>query len=250
MSEQVSKIGFGYVDDTDEKLKSRSGGSFGLNQALLTKFEYNPNAGKDGTAANAIDIVFQVGDREFNSRIYETTKVYDKNSNEITDVNSKEYIDAYNADWTQKNAVIVHILKAFRTDAEVKQAFSAPIADFASFANIAQSLLPDGFNTKPLDVFLEYQWSISDGQDRTYLQLPRNMKGGYFVVPAQPGTWKEEIAEDGSLSYKNESGAEHPFKRDKNFMEGPKANQQKEGEELPAPGSASGGAGSATASTW
>ena len=250
---EVTKVGFGYIDDTDEKLKSKSGGVFGLNQGFLTKFAYNPNAGADGTAANAIDITVQVGDREFRTRIYETTKVYDKDGNEITDTTSKAYLDAYNADWTQKNAVIIHTLKAFRTDAEVKQAFSVVIADFASFATIAQSLIPDNFNTKLLDVFLEYQWQINEGQDRTFLQMPKNMKGGYFIIPSQIGTWKESSTEDGGLCYKNEAGVEHPFRRDKNYMEGNKAVQQIEGKETsrnPVTGPVTGGPATATASTW
>ena len=251
MSNEIAKVGFGYIDDTDEKLKSKSGGVFGLNQGFLTKFEYNPNAGADNSAANAIDITIQVGDKEFRSRVYETTKVYDKDNNEITEVGSKAYLEAYNADWSQKNAVVIHTLKAFRTDQEVKSAFSAPIADFAGFATIAQSLIPDNFNTKMLDVFLEYQWQINSGQDRTFLQLPKNMKGGYFIIPAQPGIWKPVIKEDESLVYKNEAGAEHPFTRDKNFMAGKKANQQIEGEETPAGGSpTTGGPNTAKASTW
>ena len=252
-NETAQKIGFGYVDPADESLKTRSGGTFGLNQGIMSKFEFNPNAGKDGTAANAIDIEFLVGDRDFRLRIYETTRVFDKKNNEITDVNSKEYIDAYNDDWKQKNAVIVHVLKAFRTEQEIKQALSVPMNTFADFGNIVQSLVPDGFNTRPLDIFLEFQWNINDGQDRTFLQLPRNMKGGYFIVPAQQGTWKEVRLEDGSLVYKNEAGVEHPFKRDKNYMESNKANQQIEGE-LPASGtSAPAGAptgGNAQAGTW
>lgn len=254
MSEQTQKIGFGYVDDTDDSLKTKSGGQFGLNQGLLTKFEYNPNAGADGAAANAIDITVMVEEREFRLRIYETTRVFDKDNNEIQDVNSPEYAAAYNADWKQKNAVIVHILKAFRTEEEIKQAFSVAIPDFKTFATIAQSLMPDNFQTKPIDVFLEYQWNISDGQDKTYLQLPKNMKGGYFFVPSLPGQWKEVIQEDGSLVYKNEAGAEHPFHRDKNFMEGNKANQQFANGAQPAgqngPQAPTGGPASATSGTW
>jgi hypothetical protein len=52
------------------------------------------------------------------------------------------------------------------------------------------------------------------------------MKGGYFIVPAQPGVWVEERAEDNSLCYKNSNGQKHPFERDANFMTGNKGTQQ------------------------
>lgn len=250
---QVQKVGFGYVDDTDESLKTKASGTFGLNQGFVTKFEYNPNAGADGAAANAIDIHVMVKDREYRTRIYEVNKVYNKDGEEIPETDVKEWTEAYNAKWKQENAVIVHFLKVFRTDEEVKQAFSAPINDFKTFAEVAQSLMPDGFQSVPVDIFLEYQWNISDGQNRTFLQVPRNMKGGYFVVPAQTGTWKEEIIE-GALVYKNESGQEHPFTRDKSYMESNKAIQQIEGEE-PQPGIGGGptppsGGQQATSGTW
>jgi hypothetical protein len=254
MSEQATKIGFGYVDDTSDDLRTKSGGVFGLNPGcFVSKFEYNPNAGADGTATDALDIHLLVGDKEFRRRIYEPTKVY-KDGVEIADTNSKEFIDGYNDQWKQSNAVIVHILKAFRTEAEVKQGLSIPIPDFRTFLITVQSLMPNGFNSKPVDAFLEYQWNINSGQDRTYLQMPSNMKGQYFLVPAQPGPWKEQLNDDGSMIYVNPTGQQHPFKRDKNYMESKKAIQQIEGQQ-PVAGAANmappqGGAAAATGATW
>jgi hypothetical protein len=230
---QETMMGFGYFDDADESLKSKSGGVFGLNTSVfLTKFELNPNAGADGAAQDAIDITIQIEDREFRNRIYPTTKVYDKDGNELTDKTSSEYIKAYNADWKQKNAVITHILKCFRTEDEIKQALSTPLNSFADFARVVTGLLPVDSEKKPLDVFLEYQWTIGSGQDRTYLQLPRNMKGGYWICDSVQanGTWTK-IVDDKGLRYVDVQDNEHPFTRDKNFMSGNKANQQIEGEE-------------------
>lgn len=248
---QETMMGFGYIDDTDESLKSKAGGVFGLNTpAFLTKFELNPNAGADGAAQDAIDITVQVEDKEFRSRIYPTTKVYDKDGNELTDKTSPEYVKAYNMDWSQKNAVIVHLLKAFRTDEEVKQALSTPLNSFADFARVVTGLLPAESEKQPLDVFLEYQWNIGDGQDRTYLQLPRNMKGGYFLCAAvQPnGAWTK-VVDDKGLRYVDAQGNEHPFSRDKNYMGGNKANQQIEGEEA-SNEALQGAAASASEGTW
>ncbi len=247
----MDKMGFGYQDDTDEELKSKGGGSkFGLNQGVfVTKFEYNPSAGADGAAANAIDVHIQIGEKEQRVRIYEVTRVFDKNNNEISDKTSEEFVKGYNTQQIQNSAVITHILKAFRSEEDVKTAMSAGFTSFTDWAKVCQGLMPTGFEKIPVDVFLEYQWTISKGQDRTYLQLPKNMKGGYWICKAQPGgPFKEQRAENGTLSYVNEGGIEHPFTRDQSFMDGHKGIQQVEGE---ASGAAiSGGAATATKSTW
>lgn len=262
MSEEIQKIGFGFVDDTSEELQSKSGGKFGLNQgAFLTKLEYNPNAGgKDNpTGAEAIDITVQIGDRDFMSRIFPTDKVFDSKGNEITDKNSNEYRKAYNADWKQKNAMLVHILKSVTTEENIKTALTRPINSFKEFGEIVQGLVPADAKSKPLDVFLEYQWQPSSGQDRTFLQLPRNMKGGYFIVPMMnpsSGAWTE-VRDDKGLHYEDAQGNRHVFKRDANFMEGPKANQIIEGEEqnnnalnAAANAGASAGNGGAAPAKW
>lgn len=247
----MQKMGFGYQADDDENLKSKQGGRFGLNQnARLTKFEYNPNAGKGGAEANAIDITVQVMDREFMVRHYEVTKVFDKENNEITDETSEEYIKGYNEQWIQINAVFTHILKCFRTAEEIKTALEVPLNNFADYARVLEGLLPPNFQNVPLDVFLQYQWNIKEGQDKTYLELPKNMKGGYFICPTMPGTWKESFSE-GNLRYVDEAGNKHKFERSENFMGSPKATQQVEGQDdSSAIESAPASAGTPTSSTW
>lgn len=225
---EIQKVNYGFIDDTDASLKTKAGGKFGLNAgtAFLTKFEHNPNSGKDKSLADALDITIQVQERDFNIKIYPVTKVYDKDSVEITDTSSKEYITGFNAKVTQDNAIILHILKATGvTEAQIRTAFATPVTSFVGFINSLVALLPPNFGSKPLDIFLEYQWDISEGQSRTYLQVPKNMKGGYFACPAQTGTWTEQRI-DGKLTYVNETGTIHPFERDKNFMESKKAYQQ------------------------
>ena len=247
MSEEVKKQGFGYTDDADEGLRSKSGAKFGLNQSVnLTKFEYNPNAGKDGVEADALDITVQIGDRENNMRLYAVSRIFDGKGGEITDVNSEEYIKKYNEAQTQLSATVTHILKAFRSEEDIKNAMSAGFTSFADWAKVCQGLMPEGFEKQPVDVFMEWQWNISDGQDRTYLQLPKNMKGGYWICKAQEGNFTEN--RDPGLKYVNEGGAEHAFTRSANYMESPKANQQTEGNDDSA--IAGSGDGKATASTW
>lgn len=249
MEQQVQKMGFGYTDDTSQDLQSKSGGKFGLNQGFLTKFEYNPTAGKDGAAANAIDVTVQVGEREFRSRFYEVNKVFDKDGNEITDVNSPAYIQKYNDEMTQLTACIVHIVKAFRPESDIQAALATPPSTFADWAKIMCSLVViDVAKTTPIDVFLEYQWTIPDGKDQTYLQMPKNMKGGYWISKLQEGPWTEDRSN--GLAYKNASGATHPFSRNTSYMESNKAIQQTTGAGSPSGGSDMGASAAATSATW
>lgn len=254
---ELKKNGYGFIDDTDSSLRTKQGGKFGLNTgAFVTKFELNSKSGKDGADGDALDIAVLIGEKEFTMKVYPTTKVYDKKMVEITDTNSKEYIDGFNADIAQKNAVILHLLKSVGvTQEQIRAAFAAPVDSFAAFIGSLVALLPADFKSRPIDIFLEYQWNISDGQDRTYLQLPKNMKGGYFACNAQQGTWTEERTEDGKLTYRNQNGAVHPFDRDKSFMEGNKANQQIEGQDnnnnaLAAAAGMTPGNGAAKAGNW
>lgn len=149
--------------------------------------------------------------------------------------NTPEHEAAYNILMKQQQAVVVHYLKAVGvTDEAIQLGLNVPMTGFADYAARVCALLPVGFDVKPLDVFLEYQWNFgkkADGElnDKTFPTLPKNMKGGYFVVPAQPGVWVESVQEDGSLCYKNSNGAKHPFDKDANFMKGNKGTQQVSG---------------------
>lgn len=256
MSEQVQKIGFGYIDDNDPSLKSKVGGKFGLNTGVnLVKFELNPNSGKDKSAGDALDIAYQVGEKEYTMKIFPVTKVYTNDNVEITDVNSTEYIKKYNEEWSQKTAVMIHILKSVGiAEDQIRATLATPANTFAEFIGKLVSLLPADFKTRPVDIFLEYQWNIADDQDRTFLQLPRNMKGGGFACPARPGVWEEQRIE-GKLSYINQNGEKHPFEKDKSFMESNKANQQIKGASNALQAAAGGGAiqpgnGNAQKATW
>lgn len=256
---EIKKNGYGFIDDTDPSLRAKTGGKFGLNQnSFLVKFELNPKSGKGKTDGDALDINILVGEKEFKMKIYPVGKVYDKEGTEITNESSKEYIDAFNEEITQKNAVILHILKSIGvTEQQIRAAFATPVDSFSQFVNGLVSLLPADFKTRPIDVFLEYQWSISNGQDRTFLQIPKNMKFGYFACQSQPGIFKEEIVDEGKLIYRNQNGQIHPFQRSKRFMEGNSANQQIEGQDNNATlaaaagiGTITPGNGAAKAGTW
>lgn len=241
MSDKIEKIGFGSINDQDESLKGQAdSGVFGLNQGFLTKLEYNPNAGADKGPGDAVDITFMVGSKEYRRRIFDVTRVYDRKGNQLTDENDPEFIKAYNQNMLQAMGVITHAVKATGvSQQQVDAALATPPDNFADWAKVITALVPQEFEAKPVDGFLEYQWNIADGQDRTYPELPKNMKGGYFLVPsvAVSGSWKPEyqwIEKDASgketkkqgLRYVDNAGNIHPFIRNKNFMESNKAIQQ------------------------
>lgn len=228
--------GYGFVSDSDDSLQTKSGGVFGGNfgNTRLIKFAYNPNTAKEGQPVQeAIEIVVKIVDREYKAWLSPITKVFDNNNTEITDRNSLDFINGYNALVTQQGAVVSHYIKSVGVseDALKNLLTQYPATSFADYAAKVCSLLPADYANKPLDYFLEYQWSFGkkkDGspQDVTFLTLPTNMKGGYFVVPAQQGPWTEEIASDKSLTYVNPQGLKHPFDRNANYMSSHKAIQQ------------------------
>lgn len=243
--QQGQVMGYGFVSDTDESLKTKSGSRFGLNSGVcfLTKFAYSPNVAKEGDdPREAIEVVVKVGDNEFRDWINPVSRVVDKNNVEITDKTSAAYINGFNALMIQQNATVTHYLKATGvTEDMLKAAFATPVNSFAEYAQRVCSLLPPNYTVKPLDVFLEYQWNFGTNKDgqpntKTFPTLPKNMKGGYFIVPAQPGVWTEHFDEKGTLEYRNSSGQKHPFFRDSNFMESNKGKQQVFGQAATATG--------------
>jgi hypothetical protein len=227
------KMGFGYIDDNDKSLQSKAGGKFGLNHGFVTVLEYNPNAGADGAAADAIDITVMVDQKEFRRRIYDITgPLYDKSNNQV-EPDGEGYTELYNAELKQRMALVTHVVKALGvTDQQIQQALATPPANFAEWAKIMTALPGDDSKTKPVDVFLEWEWQIGEGNTQTFLQLPKNMKGGRFLcAKVEPqGGWKE-VRDEKGLRYVDAASNEHPFARSTDYINGPKGNQQKEGEE-------------------
>lgn len=242
------------VNDTDESLKGKSGGGkFGLNVGNVTKIEFLDNAGKDGAAANAVDIHVQIGDREYRRRLYETTGDLFGPKNTKVAPGEEGYDDLFYADMGQKIAVIKHTLKAVGVTDEQIAKVSATLdpTKIADGMKALVALAPAGFQTKPVDVFLEYQWEIAEDQDRTYPELPKNMKGGKFLIPSVTpvGKWTE-VRDDKGLHYSDDTGNVHPFDRDANFMEGNKGTQQGVGANNAAANNLNASAESAKKSTW
>lgn len=240
---------FGTVNDGDESLKGKSGGGkFGLNTGNITKIEFLDTAGKDNGPGNAVDVWVQIGEREYRRRLYETTGSLYGKKNVLVEPEQEGYKELYNDDMTQKMAVIVHAIKAVGvTQAQIDGAFATPVVNFADWARRITALVPAEFQKKPVDFFLEYQWEIADGQDKTYVELPKNMKGGRFLDAAvnPVGKWTE-VKDDKGLHYKDDAGNIHSFDRNPSYMESKKAIQQGAGSDsAPALNS-----GTPSTSTW
>lgn len=234
---------YGYQNSGD-LAPGKQGGKFGLNSgAFVTKFEFNPNAGKDGAAAEAIDLTVQVGEREYRHRFFPVNKVFSKEGGgEITDVNSPEYKEQFAKEMGQFNAVISDIVKCFVPEEDLKVALATPISTFKDFANVVTRLVQStpNWQKKPVDVFLQYQWSPSGDNDRTYLELPKNVKHGVFIVASQ-GDEFEEVRTTSSLKYVR-GEEEHSFKRGEWFLGSAFANPTVLGGSAPMATTASTGA--------
>lgn len=229
MSEQkVEKLGFGYIDDTDESLQSRSNISFGLNQGFLTKFEYNPNGGKNGSQLDALDIEFTIDNRKFSCRKFPITKAYSAKGTLIEESNTQEYKDAYNYAWTHLAACVTHILKCFVVESDIRRALEG-VTSFKDWAKALSSLIKESDFNKELDIFLEYRKSNKD-DGKKFLQVPDSLRDGFFLCPSRLRTFKEIIQEDGVLIYKNDAGEEHPFTRSKYYMNSEKAKRESDTE--------------------
>ena len=217
---------YGY-QNVEDVAQGNSGGKFGLNiGAFVTKFEYNPNGGKDGAEADCIDFTVKIEEKEYRSRFFPITKVFKKGGGEITDTNSKEYKEQQAKDIKMFNATISDIVTCFITDAELREALSAPIQNFKDFATIVERLVKTtpNWDKKPVDVFLQYQWKPQRENTRTFLELPKpkNIIHGTFIVSSK-GQGYVSDGSDSHLKYVNE-GDIHPFKRTTWFVNSPFAN--------------------------
>lgn len=239
-----------------EDLQTKMSGKFGLNTGYLTKLLFNEKAGKDGTEGNAIDITVQISDKEYYHRFFINTEIYDSKNN-LIGPSAENYVEEFKKTYGQIGGVVKHALKSVGvTDAQINavprtnvETVEDLVPAFVTDVKAILGLLPAEFQKKQIDIFLEYQWNIPDGKDRTYLTLPKNMKGGYFLCPSVTpvGKWTEVRTEEG-MHYVDGAGNKHPFAKDETFMSSNKAIQQ--GVEAAATTTAQAPAQAAQKSTW
>lgn len=222
------------IEADDSALQTKQGGSFGLNASShITTFEFEEGVSKkDDSPYKAVNIVVQVGDKEYKSAFFLNESVYvgSGSDRKLLSPGDEGYNDAYYNNYVQVIAVIKHTLGALGVTKATINTALVGITGNQLIEGIQKlvALVPAGFQKIPVDYFLEWQWNISEGQDRTYLTTPKNMKGGEFVVPAvkPAGKWTEVRDAEEGLSYIDDNGAKHPFTRNSGYMESHKANQQ------------------------
>lgn len=216
--------------------------NFGLNAGItkLKKFEWIANGGKDGAEQEALEIIFEINGKEKSYRQFPVTKAYKSEANgggEVTDPSAPEMEEARKT----FSSVITHILGCFVAKDKLAAHFNQPINSFKDYCTIAMNALPRNFNEVVLDIFMQYQWNIREGQNRTFLEIPKSMKNGKWLQVAQvpqagadgPAEWKEvrkEKPQDNdqtALVYKDGAGNTHNFTRYGRYVKGNLANQQK-----------------------
>jgi len=146
-----------------------------------------------------------------------------------TNPKDKEFVEAVD----DLNSSIVHILRAFVDNMTIEAALAKKIPSFKDFCNITAGLLPKNYSEIPLDIFLQYQWQISAGRDRTYLDIPSKVKQGKWLCKALPGNWIEhkvpnpqEKTREALVYVKEGTEEKHPFVRNGWFMLSNYATQQ------------------------
>jgi len=244
----TAPAGYGYQTDEVKISPFNFGGNFGVTN--LIKFEWIPNGGASGAEQEALDVTFVINKVEKNYRMFPVTKAFlPDNKGETIDPNSAEFKDAMQ----DFNARVTHILHAFMESEAIQAGLARPISSFKEFCQIVMSMLPKNYKEINLDIFLLFQWQMSEGQERTYLEIPRKMKYGAWLRPAQPGTWVEKRAEGviteqtkKALWYVNEKGEEHPFVKNGWFMTSNFARQQRVGGAVNGTDAASANAAAAT----
>lgn len=217
-------MNYGYVDEK-EVVQSGGGLRFGLNEKVrLARFEYITNGGAGGTAGEALEIVFKMGESEKSYRKFPVTQAYDKKNNNtvVTEPTHPAMIEA----GKQFSAVISQLLVCFIPEADVIRAFGQPINSFKDYCDIAQALLPANYSDIDLDLFAQYQWNIADGKTQSYLEIPKDMSQGKFLVAHKNpvGKWTEDRGD--GLHYKDDAANVHPFGRSQWFMDSNWGKQQ------------------------
>ena len=170
---------------------------FGLNQKVkLEKFVFNPNAGKDNSPADALDIVFvNEAGAEISYRQFPVTKAYD-NGVEITDPNHA----AMKKEFRNFNAKISQIMECFLTVEEIKEAVK-DARDFKSFCNLLSAALPTDAHEKELDVFGQYQWQPREEGGTKYTEIPKKVSMGKVFVPHVEGNFTQvTVTDEGVLT--------------------------------------------------
>lgn len=206
-------------------------GKFGKNSgATLSQFEY-----VEGEYGPSLNISFKVADGTYKKFINPVTKVFVKGLQGEAPATHPEYAKNKKEAEQRLTMYVNQIAEAITSQETVKEALtSAPPTDVIGYFKLMERVVKSNpqWESKPLDLFLQYQYSPRPGVNRTYLEVPKpdNLKNGalVFVVATLGLGWEENI-DDRGLTYLKE-GEKHPFKRSAYFMGSPYAKMTSTGE--------------------
>lgn len=204
-----------------EELQNESGrsfGKFGLNKgANLTKFEF-----AEGDYGPTLTVEFKVEEATHIRFITPVTRVWAKAGGEIQP-GHPEYDESKKAEEQKIVLWVNQIVEAITSREAVQQALtSVPPTTMVEYFKLMERVVKSNpqWETKPLDLFLQYQYSPKPGYTVTFLEVPRpnNLKNGnlVFVTSDQPGTFSEN--REKGLKYVNEENKVHPIKRTAFFL--------------------------------
>lgn len=194
--------------------KNVSYGVLGLNTGFLTKFEFVQEE-----KFNCVEVGVNISGKEYTRKYFEVAKVF-KDNVEITDKNSIEYKEEIEKQEKALSATLCDFAKVFVSKEELEEALKVQINSFKDFVNILERVIKNkqDWNKIPVDIFLQYQFTPSSGQNRTYLELPKNLNHGQFICKSLGGDFNP-VKTETSLTYVNKDGIVHPFKRNKWFIQ-------------------------------
>lgn len=194
-------------------------GQFGLNEGILTTFEYKKDTEKN---YEALVVGVTIGATEITQRYFKPAKFFGKNQKELKPGDAEYEAAKIAADRTI-SAILCHYARVFISQEELENLFKlGVIKDFESFVQVIETSIKriPNWNQKPVHVFLQYQAKPND-QGKVYLEIPKNLKQGMFIVPKLEGEWKEDKT-DSHLRYikTNPDGTtvEHPISRGSWFV--------------------------------
>lgn len=226
-------------DDTDESLRAKSGSGmrFGLNQKVkLVKVDFDSRQSKSGDSSyKSLDLEFEFpgGSTKTHKTYPFNEKIYIENNLTNYSENPEAYAEAFDTNLKQLGAWLVHILKALGGNSKLfntkvdKRIAELNVQDLngenpaeisgvllKTFADYANKLME---KPKELDIFYQYQWKLKPGNKIKFLELPKNMKQGYWICTHIPGEF-EEVRDSEGLKFVTESGTEHMFVRSANYL--------------------------------
>lgn len=224
----------------------------GLNQGIFKRLEP-----LTGPSFWAIKYVVQVGDYEYNGAIFAPGDQLYNLKGERINSSHPDWQDTLDRKETECCSLFWHILKVIgkhiNKETKFLQMKNTPANSFKEWASQFTDVLFSKELNIPVDIFIENSVNKKDG--KTYKTLPQVFYEGEFICPQTNDTWTPKIDPVNGLTYTNERGELHPFKRSVKYIESEKYTINLNGQNTPntvktttAPTST--GNSTATAGTW